>query len=376
MKNRFTKLNQSGFDHILVAVFVAVFVVIGGVFFVLTHASPWSGALKIDMANTNLCMENMDNSNVAYTTVDINTCNSSSQAQHWTIQDISGSTSEFQIVASASGACVDDTGNGIGTNASNRVHLQTWPCSSTDHAQVWHWGGTGNHQLISVGSGGCINDPSNTTTPGQYLVVFSCAASAKGNGANAEWLEGSNSAGGATKPVVPTNPSPSAPGSSGGTQLSVGPKGSNYCMDASAVKSGGNVILNECSSSKASQKWKVVSAGNFTYTYGSNHTKGSLPVISIQNATSGTSQCVDDFGTSHLEGAAQNPVKLYGCNTKDDAQLFYWTGDGHQLRNVGALADGGYSLCLDDSQGVRKNDTTVDFYTCKASAATNQDWYE
>jgi hypothetical protein len=72
------KLNQTGFDHFLVALAFVVIIALGVTYFIIKGqaASPWSGALKVNMAGTNLCMENMNNSTVAYTSLLLNTCSS------------------------------------------------------------------------------------------------------------------------------------------------------------------------------------------------------------------------------------------------------------------------------------------------------------
>jgi hypothetical protein len=143
-------------------------------------------------------MENMNNSNTAYTTVRVMTCSSSSQAQHFTKKFLSGSSTNFQLVAAGSGACVDDTKGAVGTASSNRVYLQTWPCNTSDHAQIWTWAGTNKSELKNAYNNGCINDTANGGS-GTRLVVYTCQDTA-----NEHWTQVSNTASGT--PVATTNP--------------------------------------------------------------------------------------------------------------------------------------------------------------------------
>jgi len=377
MKLRFCKLNQLGFDHVMVVVFIVVFGAIGGTYYVLSHANPsnGSGSLELGYNNKTLCMENMDNSPVAMTTVRVAKCNTTAQAQNFSIKLVNGSSTNFQLIASASKACVDDPGGLVQTQygAANRHYLETWPCSTSDTAQIWHWGGAGNHQLINVRSGGCINYPASDNSVGR-LIVFTCAAAMNGANSNAQWYDGPNTAPSATGTTSNSGGTPSTGGSTpnvGGSQLSVGPKGSKYCLDAPTVKQGATAVLNPCSSGKASQAWNFIAAGKIS---GGGKT---VTTYIIKNMTSGTNQCLDDWGQSLTVGDTKNPVKLYTCKTSDWGQRFLWAGDTHQLRNVASInKHSNATMCLDNAGGALKANNTVGFYTCKTSAQANQDWYK
>src|SRR5581483_11529664 len=118
--------------------------------------------------------------------------------------------------------------------------------------------------------------------------------------------------------------------------LSVGPPGSGYCMDAPSVATGANVVLNKCNN-KIDQKWELVNAGTVS---GGGKT---INAYTIQNLTAGTSECVDDWKSSSMQGK-NNLLRLYTCKGTDFAQRFFWAGDGHQLKSTG----GSGLLCIDD----------------------------
>jgi len=321
---KFKKLNQSGFDHVLLGVAFAVIIALGGTFYLIeSHANSWSGSLKLGF-NQSYCMENMNNSNVAYTTVDLDSCSTTSEAQHWAFQNDNGA--EFQIVAAASNACVDDYQAKVGTNANNRVYLETWPCSSTDHAQFWHWGGTGDHQLINEESGGCINLPGGdisdggkgTPTASSRLIVYSCSASSSGNGSNAEWIEGSNSASGTTSTPTP------APGTSATGEIQSS-EGSNMCVTA-----GSTVTLQTCQNS-ASQQWGQVNtaSGSSAEQFYNSSTKSYLGLKS------------DSDGSSVVDtSASANALWTAGDN-----------GDGTNTLQVLTSSDGNLDYCLTTPSG-------------------------
>ena len=371
MKLRFRKLNQLGFDHVMVVVFIVVFGAIGGTYYVLSHANPWNGSGALKLGINNLCMTNMDNSKTAITTVQATTCNSTSPAQHWTVKTISGNN--FEIIAGTSKACVSNYGGSVQTQygVANRVFLSTQPCnqnSSDSTQELWHWSGSDfkGHQLVNVASGGCINYPT-TNNSVQRLIMYTCSPSMGGAGTNSQWYVATNTAG---------SGSGGTSGSSGalnvtGAQLSVGPKGSKYCLDAPSVKQGAVVVLNPCNTSKAGQGWSFIAAGKIV---GGGKT---VQTYIVKNMTSGTNQCLDDWGQSITSSDAKNPVKLYTCKTSDRGQQFLWAGDNHQLRSVAALNHKPpVALCLDNSGGALKASNPVGFFTCKASNATNQDWYK
>lgn len=132
-----------------------------------------------------LCMENMNNSNVANTTVLLGAC-SNTASESWTLQQVANN--RFLLKAKTSGACVLDPSGAVGTNAGNRVYLYTTACNTGDKNQTWMWAGNGNHELKNASAaGGCINDPANSTTAGtsSRLIAYSCAA----NSSNEQWFE-------------------------------------------------------------------------------------------------------------------------------------------------------------------------------------------
>ena len=147
-----------------------------------TNASGTALQLGLDRK---LCMENMNNSNVANTTVDLGNC-SNTASESWSLVNVANN--RFQLKAKTSGACIVDPNGAVGTNSSNRVYLYTTQCNSGDNNQVWMWAGNGNHELKNASSaGGCINDPANSKTAGtaSRLIAYSCGA----NSSNEQWYE-------------------------------------------------------------------------------------------------------------------------------------------------------------------------------------------
>jgi hypothetical protein len=146
---------------------------------------PVSGtALQMGL-DRQLCMENMNNSNVANTTVDLGNCGNTA-AQSWSL--VSVANNRFQLKAKTSGACIVDPNGAVGTNSSNRVYLYTTNCNSGDNTQVWMWSGNGNHELKNAsGAGGCINDAANSKSTGtaSRLIAYSCGS----NSSNEQWFE-------------------------------------------------------------------------------------------------------------------------------------------------------------------------------------------
>jgi hypothetical protein len=177
---RYKHLNQEGFDHLLVLMaFVLIFAVFGTFILIEGHALSTGVELQLG-SDKNLCMDNLGSKTMSGNTVDVYTCNSAT-SQKWSIDELSGRTDRFTL-EDGQGTCADDWGDAVGSGPTHRVDVRTYHCNINDHAQLWEWEGS---VLENVYSHGCINDPSNSTTPGTPLIVYSCTGSPK----NELWYE-------------------------------------------------------------------------------------------------------------------------------------------------------------------------------------------
>ena len=180
----FRKLNQAGFDHVLViTAFMVVFALVGTTLLIQSHAAGWSGELQIGL-NKSLCLNNLNDSKTIKTPIDLYPCNGT-QAQSFKIEEIGTSTNRFLIKAASANLCVDDTGDGVESQPTKPVYVETYTCNSSDHAQEWEWTGAGAHELENYYSHGCLNDPNNSEVKGTTQIVYSCAT----NSSNELWYE-------------------------------------------------------------------------------------------------------------------------------------------------------------------------------------------
>ncbi|HSW79921.1 MAG TPA: ricin-type beta-trefoil lectin domain protein [Candidatus Saccharimonadales bacterium] len=121
--------------------------------------------------NQSICMDNKGNVKTIRNPIVIWKCSPSDRAQQWNMVSVSGGF----LLKNDAGTCADDTGGKVGTSASDRVYLITWTCNPSDHAQIWQWTGSTPQQLKNAYNNGCINDPANSTTNGQQLIIYPCS---------------------------------------------------------------------------------------------------------------------------------------------------------------------------------------------------------
>lgn len=159
-----TKLNQGGFDHVFVPIFIIVIVaVVGTAYMVMSRAaSPTYYNLKLKL-DTAFCIDNYGNSS-GNTYAYMWSCGNY-QAEQWTLI---GSGNAFHI-QDPKGTCLDDWYGGVGTGPSNRTYLHVFPCNG-DHNQTWGWQ---RGQLENTYTHGCINDPAGAKS-NTALIVFAC----------------------------------------------------------------------------------------------------------------------------------------------------------------------------------------------------------
>lgn len=175
MNFRPKRLNQSGFDHVmLVVIFVVLFALVGTFLLIASHAATTYVELHIG-SNGGKCVNG---------TTLVN-CSSSSKEQVWATM----SGSNFRIQNQA-GQCLDDWNGAVGTNASNRVYMRVNTCYSNDTHQEWNWS---NHRLVNAASKGCINSLNGNEGAGADLIIFTCNSQN-----NEEYFETSVSSGGSS----------------------------------------------------------------------------------------------------------------------------------------------------------------------------------
>lgn len=182
--HRFRKLDQYGFDHVIVTVFfVAAFAIICTALLVYGHAQSWSGELQLGL-DRSLCLDNRGGSRASGNTIDQYNCNGGT-AQKWSINEMSGYTDRFTL-EDDQGTCADDWGDAV-SSSTNLVYLKTYGCNSSDKAQQWEWEGS---TLENVTSHGCINDPGDSKVSGKALIVYNCS----GKPSNELWYEAAQGA--------------------------------------------------------------------------------------------------------------------------------------------------------------------------------------
>ncbi len=165
---KFKPLDQRGFDHVLIVVFVGVmFGIIGSIYLYMTHAASNGVALEVYSFSSGYCM---DDYQAGATRIDLYPCNNRT-AQAWII----GSGSGFTIKSTQhTNECVTSGGSAFleGCNGSNY--------------QKWSW--TTLHQLKNEANGKCIDDYNGSHAPNTTLDMYNCKNSSQGP-ANQAWWE-------------------------------------------------------------------------------------------------------------------------------------------------------------------------------------------
>lgn len=193
MKIRLKRLNQAGFDHVMILVaFVVVFGLIGAFLLYKSFAATTQVNLKLD-ADQGMCLNNSGGSSAGNHNIILYGC-SNTAPNDWVLHSVSGG---FEIQTTAydgKTVCVDGSA-GVGTNASNRKYVRGNVCSTNSTGialETWHWSSvTGSPQELQNNSnGGCINDPGGSTANSTALIMFSCAKTS-GNQTltNSRWVE-------------------------------------------------------------------------------------------------------------------------------------------------------------------------------------------
>lgn len=215
---RLRKLNQSGFDHMVVAVISVVVVgVVGTALVVASHAATpasWKGSLQTFSNNSGYCLT--ANGTTKSSKVVLDPCSSSQGAkQIWSLYNVGTATvlgqpntQEFYLQNGAgSNLCL----NNPYRSKTNGTAMQLYTCNGLDAAGTWVWGskltskGLSSHQLTSLASisgsaGKCLDAAYGSKTAGTKVQIWSCKTSGQ---SNQNWFEdatpsGSTTGGGST----------------------------------------------------------------------------------------------------------------------------------------------------------------------------------
>jgi len=185
MKFHIKKLNQYGFDHVLLA--VACFVVVGIVgtgLLVASHAATSTAPSYVELTlngNKGICLAGGS----------IGTCTTANKNMLYA-KPTPGS-SNFQL-KNAQGLCLDDWNHAYQTvpqsKGGQQILARFYTCSNGDKNQQWSWVGSqagGKHQLANAGNNykGCLNAASAKNLPGTPVIIYACSPEAW----NMRWYE-------------------------------------------------------------------------------------------------------------------------------------------------------------------------------------------
>ncbi len=180
---RIKKLNQFGFDHMILAVIVvAAMAIVGAGWAVASHAAA-SPYIVFKLNGDNSCLE----------VTDLATCTANSRETDY-IKPISGS-SNF-LLKDEAGYCLEDASGKFQSVPLNQgghryTPIATTSCNSKSVNQQWNWVSrentvthvySGRHELANVATGnnGCLNAAGASAKLGTTVIIYSC---------NGQWNE-------------------------------------------------------------------------------------------------------------------------------------------------------------------------------------------
>jgi len=179
MNIQLKRLNQSGFDHIVLGVvFVVLFALIGTYLLVTSRAATSYVRLHIG-TSSGVCLES----------VSLAGCSSTSANEAWSLPHVAN----FQI-ENENNQCLDDWNGKVGNNSNDRVALRTYTCYSGDKHQEWNWH---DSHLVNTATGGCISGIGGTESSGGELIIYPCVysgTSSKITSSDQTWVESTISA--------------------------------------------------------------------------------------------------------------------------------------------------------------------------------------
>lgn len=105
-------------------------------------------------------------------------CHSTQSNQQWTAIDRGSST--YELMSVGSGKCLDVPDS----STTSGIQLQQYTCVGSTN-QLWHFtaSGTGTYQIISASNGLCLSDLNASTTAGNPVIQETCTANT-----NKQWL--------------------------------------------------------------------------------------------------------------------------------------------------------------------------------------------
>lgn len=249
MKISLKKLNQAGFDHLLVGMVIVVAVaVVGTYYFVSSNAAAWTGALEVYSQNSGYCLT-ANGTQAAYVVLDACT-GPGNKDQTWTVNDtklISQDGVSFQQFTLKSGAGTNECLADLNNNSRQGVQVRLNTCGKgTAAAETWVWSvkftsvGFSVHQMSNVETALCLDDLSGSDNSNTPVDLYTCKnnQSPKVSQSNQEWFENSS-------PKPPTPTAAKLVGATGSTMAFdlagiTEPNGLHYCLDNYQGSDAGN----------------------------------------------------------------------------------------------------------------------------------------
>jgi hypothetical protein len=186
------RLDQSGFDHmVMLLVFFVLFALAGSYWLVSGHAATSNTGQIVGIAGK--CLDNRGNTKVPYNKIELFTCNTTG-AQQWTL------TSSGTIVNN-NGYCLDVYHSGVWPS----TVVDLYPCNGTV-AQKWVVDVT-KHTIVNPNSKLCLDDRWSGTKDGNQIQIYTC----NGTAAQHWTTPKASTTGGGTPtppPITPPKPTP------------------------------------------------------------------------------------------------------------------------------------------------------------------------
>jgi hypothetical protein len=210
---KITELTQSGFDHVLVPVFVIVaFALIGTFLLIKSFAATPSGVQLASAVNKNVsCLDDYAQGDKipGPNTVDLWTCNKT-KAQAWTLSEATNTTAGG-VITNANGLCLDI----LNDSRANDTGVDAYKCNGQLN-QKWYVSGT---KIVNPASGRCLDDYHSLTANKNRIDIFTC------NGTNAQkWTASAITSSTATTPPSSNPGTTQPPTTSKGTGTTISPR--------------------------------------------------------------------------------------------------------------------------------------------------------
>jgi hypothetical protein len=356
------RLNQTGFDHVFLALaFVVVIGVVGTFALLESRAAAWRGAVEVYSQNSGYCLT--ANGQAEGDAVMLDPCTSPSNTdQTWSLVDTtkSASVQEFELQsASGSGSeCLDNWQ----ASKINGTQMRLYPCKPKGAAESFVWGvqyasqGFSPHQLGVVsgavsGRSICVDDSGGSHATNAKVDIYTCKTSSQ---SNQNWYQNT-----APKPPSGTTTTPS-PGSGGTTSTAATWSGElemrnfddSLCMGNQGNSSAANttVVTSNCSTSQENE-WKFYKVASNTYT--------------IKAATSNA--CVSST-SGEMNSKGRTIVATAACSSSATAAQ-EWEWENSELMNAST------KTCINDPGNSKSSNTDLVLYSCSGTPH-NAQWFE